>query len=137
MADHNRIIIIGLGRMGSALAVDLENAGVPVLGIDKDPQIVQDLAESVRHLAIADATDIEALTQLGLGPHSRVIVTTTKLQQSLLTMTALTDLGVEHIWAKAGSRQHAEILKRLGAERTIQPEADAGDALAEELIARA
>ena len=136
MADRDRVIIIGLGRMGSALAVDLERAGVPVLGIDRNEQVVQDLAESVRHLAIADATDIEALRQLGLGPHSQVILTATKLHQSLLAMTALTDLGVTRIWAKAGSRQHAEILTRLGAERTIQPEADAGDALADELISR-
>ncbi|WP_240312611.1 hypothetical protein [Janibacter anophelis] len=53
-----------------------------------------------------------------------------------MTATALNELGVREIWAKAGSRQHVEALTRLGVGRIIQPEHEAGLAMAGEILRR-
>ncbi len=57
----------------------------------------------------------------------------TNVVASLMTATALNELRVREIWAKAGSRQHHEALTRLGVTRIIQPERDAGLAMATEI----
>lgn len=130
------IAVIGLGRFGSALAIRLEEEGLSVLGVDVDEKLVQSLAEDIRHLAIAEARDVETLEQLGIRTDTLCVLGMTDIQASLLTLTSLTEMGVEHVWAKAGSKQHAEALARLGVDRIIQPEREAGLAMAEELLVR-
>ena len=63
MAKYD-IAVIGLGRFGSALALRLEQNGQRVLGVDVDESVVENLKEDIRHLAIAEARDEEALGRL-------------------------------------------------------------------------
>lgn len=118
--------MIGLGRFGSAVAVDLEERGVKVLGIDGDEATVQELADSLPHVVIADATDEEALRQLDVADYDLAVVAIGKLEMSVLVVSMLTQLGVRTIWAKALSPMHATLLSRMGAVRVVQPEREAG-----------
>jgi trk system potassium uptake protein TrkA len=131
------VAVLGLGRFGSALAIELEKAGTKVLGVDPDAELVQSLAEDIRHLAIAEAHDVETLEQLGIGADTLCILGMTDVEASLLIMTALTALGVREVWAKSGSGQHTTALSRLGATRIMQPEREAGLAMAQEILSRA
>lgn len=124
-------MVIGLGRFGSSLAIELVRGGSEVLGIDSDPKLVQRFADELTHAAVADTTDVEAMTQLGVPEFRRAVVGIgTDIEASILTTSLLVDFGVPSIWAKAVSRQHGRILERVGAHHVVLPEHDMGERVA-------
>jgi trk system potassium uptake protein len=132
LARHNEpVVVIGLGRFGSALALELARRGTDVLAIDSHQPIVQRLAGQLSQVVTADATDIDALRGLGVGDFRRAVVAIgTDQQASILATATLSDLGVEDIWAKALDAQHARILERVGAHHVVQPEHEMGERVA-------
>lgn len=70
MADYRNepVVVIGLGRFGSAIALELTRRGTEVLAIDSNPKLVQSLAGHLTQVVTADCTEIDALRQLGVGP---------------------------------------------------------------------
>ncbi|MFI7208809.1 potassium channel family protein [Micromonospora aurantiaca] len=138
MADLNEpVVVVGLGRFGSALALELISRGTEVLGIDHRPKVVQALAGRLPHVVTADATDIEALRQLGVGEFRRAVVAIgTDIQASILTTSLLSELDIPDIWAKAVSDQHRHILTRVGAHKVVAPEHDMGERVAHLLSGR-
>jgi trk system potassium uptake protein TrkA len=131
------VVVIGLGRFGSAVALQLAEQGTEVLGIDGNQRAVAALANQIANVAVADSTDIEALRQLGV-PDFRTVVCAigTDIQASILTVGLLTDLGIPDIWAKAISGQHRDILLRVGAHHVVLPEHDMGERIAHVLTGR-
>ncbi|MDC5696273.1 TrkA family potassium uptake protein [Intrasporangium calvum] len=130
-AERPRVVVIGLGRMGGSLAAALAAREVDVLAIDRRPDVVQTFSETLPNVVVADATDPEALSQLELDGYERAVVAIGEaLEASVLATSILADLGVQEIWAKASSEQHARILKRMGAQHVILPEHEAGARLA-------
>lgn len=128
---HARVVVIGLGRFGSSLALELMRRGWDVLGVDSDRRMVQRVSDDLTHAVLADCTDPEALVQLGVGEFSRAVVGIgTDLEASILVTTNLVDAEVPNIWAKATSRQHAKILERVGAHHVVLPEHDMGERVA-------
>lgn len=119
-------LVIGLGRFGSAVAVTLEKLGYEILAVEKDPKKVQQFSGRFP-LIEAEATTLEALEQLGAREfHSAVVGIGTSLEASVLITANLVDLGIPNIWAKATSREHGRILRRIGAHHVVYPEFDAG-----------
>ncbi|HLS49645.1 MAG TPA: TrkA family potassium uptake protein [Actinomycetaceae bacterium] len=120
------VLVIGLGRFGTALALTLDRLGREVLAVERDPNIVQQWAGHLP-LVEADATNPDALEQLGAADFPVAVVGTgTTLEASVLITSNLVDLAVTHIWAKATSAEHGRILRRIGAHHVIYPEHDAG-----------
>jgi trk system potassium uptake protein len=131
------VVVIGLGRFGSALALELVKRGTEVLGIDHRPKVVQSLVGQIPHVITADSTDIEALRQLGVADFDRAVVAIgSDIQASILTTSLLSELGIADIWAKAISGQHRNILTRVGAHHVIAPEHDMGERTAHLLTGR-
>jgi len=125
------VAVIGLGRFGGQVAASLERLGHEVLAIDNNPALVQKWADKLTHVVEADATDEEALRQLGLADFPRVVVGIgTGIEASVLTVIGLVDLGVREIWAKAITAQHGQILQRIGAHHVVYPEAAMGERVA-------
>ena len=121
------VLVVGLGRFGSATALQLIQQGREVLGVERDAALVQKMSGQLTHVVEADATDIDALRQLGAAEFSSAVVGVgTSIESSVLTTANLVDLGVDRIWAKAISPAHGKILARIGAHHVIFPEADAG-----------
>jgi trk system potassium uptake protein TrkA len=130
-------VVIGLGRFGGALALELTSQGTEVLAIDSRPKVVQGLAGQLSHVVTADSTDIEALRQLGVPDFYRAVVAIgTDVEASVLTTSILSELGISDIWAKAISRQHGRILERVGANHVVLPEHDMGERVAHLLSGR-
>ena len=114
--DDENVVVIGLGRFGGAVAGALQQLGHEVLGIDSDPKLVQEWSERLTHVAEADGSDEEALRQLGVADFTHAVVGIgTHMEQSVLTVLALVEIGVPHIWAKAISAKHGKILSSVGA----------------------
>lgn len=127
----SRVVVIGLGRFGTSLALELVERGTEVLALDSRRQRVQQLADDITHTAVADTTDPEALRQLDVPSFDRAVVAIgDDLEASILTTSLLADFEIEHIWAKAISRQHGRILERVGAHRVVLPEHDMGERVA-------
>ena len=59
------VVVLGLGRFGSALAVELTCLGVEVLGVDQDETVVQDHDGRLTHVVRADITREEVHSQQG------------------------------------------------------------------------
>jgi trk system potassium uptake protein TrkA len=129
-ATKKSVAVIGLGRFGEAVAVRLVELGHEVVGIDEDAAIVQKLADDLPHVVRADATECA----LGVNEVDYAVVAIgSDLEGSMLTVLALTEIGVKDIWAKASTRRHGLILERLGVTKLVYPEADMGRALAEQI----
>jgi trk system potassium uptake protein len=132
LASHKEpVAVIGLGRFGTALALELARGGTEVLAVDSRPDIVQRLSGQLGHVVIADSTDRDALTEIGIADFHRVVVAIgNDLEASILTTAMLAELEIRDIWAKAVSRQQATILERVGAHHVVFPEQDMGERIA-------
>lgn len=122
------MLVVGLGRYGSALALELVRRGTEVLAIDNRSRVVESLAGRLTHVVTADATDPEALQQLNAAEYYRAVVAIgTDVEGSVLATSLLSELGIDDIWAKAVSAQHGRILQRVGAHHVVFPENDMGE----------
>ena len=86
---NKQFVIIGLGRFGSSIAKTLYSLGNDVLAIDKDEDIVQEIADSVTHAVQLDATDENALRALGIRNFDVAVVTIGDNIQSSIMATLL------------------------------------------------
>ncbi|WP_219632397.1 potassium channel family protein [Haloechinothrix aidingensis] len=133
----SRAVIIGLGRFGGSLALELVRQKTDVLAIDTSPKLIDQYSDEVTHAAVADSTDPDALRQLGVHHFKRAVVSIgADLEASILTTSLLADFGIPNIWAKALSRQHARILERVGAHHVVLPEHDMGERVAHLVMGR-
>ncbi|ASD23821.1 TrkA family potassium uptake protein [Cryobacterium zongtaii] len=131
MAEEDSVVVIGLGRFGSALALELMDSGTEVLGIDGDEEIVQAHNRLLTHVVRADSTKEETLRQLSVPEFSSVVVAIgSDIQANILTASLLIKMGIPNIWAKAVSEPHGEILRQLGVKHVISPEKDMGKRVA-------
>ncbi len=121
------IAVIGLGRFGTALALELMAHGTEVLGIDDRADAVQALNGQLTGVVAGDATRPELIEQLGLAEFDRVVVAiSSDVTASILVTSQLLRVGVKEVWAKAVDERHALILDQLGVTHVVRPEADMG-----------
>jgi trk system potassium uptake protein len=126
-----QVMVIGLGRFGSAVARELERLGHQVLAIDRGEQQVNDISSDVTHALQLDAADEAALRSAGAGDFDTAIVAiSSDAEPSIFATMVLKRLGVANVIAKAGSLLHGEILARVGADRVVFPERETGLRLA-------
>ncbi len=124
------VLVLGLGRFGIACARRLQELGMDVLGVDADLDLVNRYVDTLRHVVRMDSTDADALRQLGLENVGIAIVSMAHLESSIITLLTLKEEGVPEVWAKASSRKHGELLKRIGADHIVYPERSAGERVA-------
>lgn len=137
MSSKAPTLVIGLGRFGRALAETLADLGHDVLGVDTSSRIVQSCSLTLTHVVQADATDAEALRQIGATDFQRAVVAIgTDVQASILATYALVDLEIPRIWAKAITAEHGAILERVGAHKVVFPERDMGMRVARTMVGR-
>ncbi|RLV54998.1 TrkA family potassium uptake protein [Aeromicrobium phragmitis] len=127
VAAADSVVVIGLGRFGQALALELMDNGTDVLGIDEREDAAQSLNGLLTHVVQADATKEEALRQLSVHEFDRAVVAIgTDIEASILVTSLLLRFGIRDIWAKAVSDPHGAILEQLGVGHVVYPEKDMG-----------
>lgn len=125
--NDDSVAVLGLGRFGSSVAMELMESGAQVLGIDADADTVQRHNGKLTHVVRADTTDEDVLKELGIPEFPRVVVSIgSDMEASILTASLVVGLGVEHVWAKAVTDPHARILRQLGVAHVVQPERETG-----------
>ncbi|MGB1526299.1 MAG: potassium channel family protein, partial [Miltoncostaeaceae bacterium] len=135
MASRSEIMIVGLGRFGSAAATSLMDLGQDVVGVDSDEKLVQRHAPLLTEAVQVDATDIDAMRLIGAEEvQTAVVAIGNDIEASILAASVLLELEVPRVWAKAVSDRHGQILGRLGVHRVVFPERDMGDRVAHGLV---
>ncbi|WP_227870380.1 MULTISPECIES: TrkA family potassium uptake protein [Streptomyces] len=131
IAAKDSVVVIGMGRFGQAIALELVEETTEVLGLDMDADVVQSLSGRLTHVVRADSTKEEVLRQLAVHEFSRAVVAIgTNLEASILTASLLVSFGIPNVWAKATSEAHGRILSQLGVHHVVYPEHDMGQRVA-------
>ena len=126
MPENRSVLVVGLGRFGSAVATTLDALGQDVLAVDKDPELVNRWSSQIPTVQ-ADMTDVLAIEQLNASDFDTAVVAIgDSVEASVITAGNLLDAGISDIWAKSVSKEHARILQRIGARHIINAETDAG-----------
>lgn len=127
IAEADSVAVIGLGRFGTSLALELMGSGTEVLGIDASEDTVQALNGQLTQMVRADATRLDVLKQLAIDEFDRVVVSIgSDITASILTSSLLLQLKVPVIWAKAVDERHGAVLEQLGVHKVVYPEKDMG-----------
>ncbi|MBT2291953.1 TrkA family potassium uptake protein [Paenibacillus albidus] len=130
-----QFVVIGLGRFGSSLALELMEMGYEVLGIDHIEERVEEMGEHLTHAVMADVTDEGIMRSLGVRNFDCGIVAIgDNMERSILAAILLKELGVKQVVAKAISILHGRALSKLGVDRVIFPERDMGVRVAHQLV---
>jgi trk system potassium uptake protein len=133
---EHEFVIIGLGRFGASVATTLVEHGRSVLAIDADKDRVQHLSTELPHVVQLDATNIDALRQVGVENFDTGLACIgTDFESNLLATVLLRQLGVKRVITKARTRTQREILLKVGADEVILPEHEAGIRLGRKLSA--
>ena len=127
--------ILGLGIFGSTIAKELAKHNYEVIAMDRDMTCVERLKEEIDICVKGDFTDIDQLRALGVGDCDVAIVATgSHLEESVLGIMSLKELGVPYVVAKAKNKKYMSILKKVGADRIVRPEKEIGERVAKQLL---
>lgn len=122
--------IIGLGRFGQTLAVNLAKTEHQVLIIDENEEVINALSDTVTNAVVGDPTSESVLRAAGVEDYDCAVVATAEnINDSILTTLALKDIGIKQLVARASSDQHRRVLEKLGADMVVFPEQDMGEKL--------
>lgn len=117
------VLLIGLGRFGKNIAIELNKLGHEVLGIDHDEDKVNDMMDIITDARIGDSTNVAFLRTLGVNNFDICYVTISNdFQSSLETTYLLKELGANFIVARAERDGQELFLLRNGADRVVYPE---------------
>lgn len=125
--------IVGLGRFGTALALDLAESGSEIIAIDSNEEKVREIREVTENAFIVNNLEKKTLIETGIQNCDVAIVCIGEhMDSSILTTLNLVSLGIPKVIAKAMSAEHGVILEKLGAE-VVFPERDMAIRLASRL----
>jgi len=129
-----QVLVIGLGRLGTNLAITLHKLGHDVLALDPIEKNVQNIASQVTRAVQADYTNEVVLRELGAGNFDIAVVAIGgAIDSSVLSTILLKKLGVRYVIARADSELHGSILEKIGADKVVYPEREMGIMIAHTL----
>ncbi|MGQ9846611.1 MAG: potassium channel family protein [Bacteroidales bacterium] len=123
-----KIIVIGLGNFGSAVASKLAALGHEVIGVDSIEQRVENIKDKITFAITVDCTDEAVLKTLPLNESDLVLVAIGEdLGASVLITALLKKLNVKRIVSRAISPIHKTILEAIGILEILNPEEDSAE----------
>lgn len=128
------IVVIGLGNFGSHVARQMAAMGHTVIAVDIDEEKVEYVGDEVTKAVIADGCKKEVLSSIGAEDADLAVISLgTRIDYSALATLHMKELGVNEIWVKTISEDHAELIRRVGASNVIFPEREMAIRLAQRL----
>ena len=117
------ILLIGVGRFGRHLAIELNRLGHQIMAVDRDEERINDCMPFVTNAQIGDSTRLDFLRSLGVGNYDVCYVTICgSFQESLETVSLLKELGAKTVVARADRDVQEKFLLRNGADYVTYPE---------------
>lgn len=122
----NRVVIAGYGRVGQNIAQGLQDAGIPYLVIDIDPERVSEARSSGRPRIYGDASNFHLLNKAGLDKARALVITYPDPMAVVTTAKAALSINPElKILARVHRAKEANMLKGLGITELVSPEYEA------------
>lgn len=135
MKTNNTYAVLGLGRYGYAVAKELVENGAEVLVVDSDEDLINNVVNDFPLCKCADITDIDAIEQLGISNVDVAIVAVaSNLETSVMATTLCKEVGVKTVITKCANETQCRILSKVGADKVVLPEYEAGTRLAKNLL---
>ena len=129
-------VVFGAGRFGRSIAVTLQSRGCEVIVVDRDPEVIEDIADEVSYAICANVEDPDIFADLGMKNLDGAIVAITEsLEASIVTTMMCHEMGIPRIMAKARNEMHEKILRKVGATRVMYPEVEMGRRVAKYIVA--
>ena len=117
------ILLIGLGRFGKHIALQMNQLGHEVMAVDVNEERVNKVLPFVTNAQIGDSTDAEFLKSLGIGNYDICFVAIGgDFQSSLETTSLLKELGAKLVISRAERDVQEKFLLRNGADQVVYPE---------------
>lgn len=136
-ARERQYAVLGLGVFGSSVAKTLSHFGCEVLAMDRDIKCVERVAQYTTQAVQGDITEIDQLRECGVEDCDVAIVAIgSHLEESVMAIINLKELKVPFIIAKAKNRRYMQIFLKLGADKVIRPEKEAGERIAKSLLGK-
>lgn len=127
--------VLGLGRFGRCIAMELYNLGADVMVIDRDEEKINRVADSVTCAMNVDVCDVDALRNAGISNMDAVIVAMADyLEPSIMSVMTAKELGVPLVIAKARDEVTGSIFDKVGADLVVFPERESGIRLSHRLM---
>ena len=121
------VAVLGLGKYGKSLSEHLYRMGADVLAVDRNMKIIEDFSDKCTSAVCANLDNEDEVNALGLK-NMDIVVTAMggDLAASILCVTVAKEQGVPIVISKASSDRMASILKKVGADKVIDPEGEGG-----------
>jgi trk system potassium uptake protein len=124
------VLVIGLGRFGGALALSLVERGAEVVGLDRDPAIVDAMKAHIDNVMVGDVGHPETIASMTAGVDVAVVALGLNLEQAILAVMRLKEAGVPRVVARATNDEAQRIFEKLGADEVVRPMKEAAEHLA-------
>ena len=125
------VLVIGLGRFGRHLAQKMQELGNEVMIVDRNAELVNELASKFTDAHIGDCTSESVIKSLGVKDMDLCFVSIGEDFQSSLVITSLLKrAGAKCVVAKANQDIQADLLTQIGADEVVYPERDLAAKLA-------
>lgn len=129
-----KVLVIGVGRFGSALVEALWRNRAEVVAVDSDAQAIDSVKDRTSHAFVGNGTDPRVLEGLSEAVDVAVVTFGMAFESTVLAVATLARLGVSYVVARAETPRQADILETVGAHRVLQVEAEMGHRLARDLV---
>lgn len=117
------ILLIGLGRFGKHIAMELNALGHEIMAVEDNEERLNEVLPYVTNAQIGDSTNEAFLSSLGVPDFDVCIVTIgNDFQASLETTCLLKELGAKIVVSRAERDGQAKFLLRNGADEVVYPE---------------
>ena len=121
------IAVLGLGKYGKSVAENLYRMGADVLAVDCNEEIIKEIADKCTSAICANLANEDEVLSLGLKNMDIVVSAMGgDLAASIMSVTVAKEQGVPIVIAKASSDRMASVLKKVGADKIIDPEGEGG-----------
>jgi trk system potassium uptake protein TrkA len=118
-----QVLLVGLGRFGKHIAMELYALGHQVMAVDKDETRMDEALPYITNGQIGDGTNAAFLSSLGVDNFDVCIVTIAgDFQASLECTYLLKELGAKMVVSRAERDGQAKFLLRNGADEVMYPE---------------
>ncbi|MEP5256107.1 MULTISPECIES: potassium channel family protein [Winogradskyella] len=129
-----KVIVIGLGNFGNALALSLTETGNEVIAIDRDMEKINLLKDLVSHTICMDSTNELAYDAVPLNDADKVVVAIGENEGAAIITTAIIKkLSDVKIISRAISPIHDTVLEAMGVNSIIHPEQDSARRLTQQI----
>ena len=130
-----QIMIVGCGKMGASLAVQLVSEGHRVTVIDRNESVIEQISNTQDVIAyVGNGAVFSVLEEAGAKDADLLLAVTQSDEVNLLTCLAAHKIGVKHTVARVRNPEYANNIYRisddLGLSMTVNPDRQAAEEIA-------